>query len=115
MDFCSSNKLLDGNNLAVTLLYARVENKKTNLSGGLPDVRRPELLRVVFRGRSITGGREEGGGWRSYFRRRSGGGCCKEALRAIDPLTAALSILEGVSSSDACWEMTAGLQAGRTR
>lgn len=39
---------------------------------------------------------------------------CKEALSAIDPLTAALSVLEGVSSTDASWEMTAGLQAGRT-
>lgn len=41
--------------------------------------------------------------------------CCKEALSAIDPLTAALSSLEGVSASDASWEMTGGLQAGRTR
>lgn len=44
-----------------------------------------------------------------------GWGCCKEALSAIDPLTAALSILEGVSSSDASWEVTVEIRAGRTR
>ena len=50
-----------------------------------------------------------GEGWGcSSFQQQDRG--WKEASSAIDPLTAALSILEGASSTDASWEMTVGLE-----